>query len=275
MKKLVNHLELEKKRIEAKLLTLFPETSDDLLFEAARYSLLSPGKRLRPLLTCISGQIFEADPSLILYPACALECIHTFSLIHDDLPCMDNDDLRRGRPTLHKVYPESHALLTGDFLLNYAFSLLSARLDMAPQTQLALIQSLVKSTGEWGMIGGQALELLTENKASLCWETLSKIHEKKTAALFSSALEMGAILGKGTTQDRDLLVRIGKHFGIAFQILDDLEDGDGSLSILSRSEATSLVHSEIALMNHLLQELSVESDFLGQVLVYFLKLPLS
>ena len=164
--------------------------SDDLpyfpLFLAARYSLLSSGKRLRPMLVLAVCESFGIDQDHALIPACALEMIHTYSLIHDDLPCMDDDDLRRGQPTLHKVYPEWHALLTGDFLLTYAFELLSTAPLLDTHQKLDLIKSLAKHAGAHGMIGGQMIDLLSKEQ-TVDWKVLEQMHLGKTAGLIVAA----------------------------------------------------------------------------------------
>jgi geranylgeranyl diphosphate synthase type II len=204
--------------------------SDDLpyspLFLAARYSLLSSGKRLRPMLVLAVCESFGIDQDHALIPACALEMIHTYSLIHDDLPCMDDDDLRRGKPTLHKVYPEWHALLTGDFLLTYAFEILSAAPLLDTHQKLDLIKSLAKHAGAHGMIGGQMIDLLSKNQI-IDWKILEQMHLGKTAGLIIAALEFGGIISCISSNDFNHLRKAGSAIGIAFQLIDDiLDDGD-------------------------------------------------
>lgn len=198
-----------------------------LLFESARYSLLSKAKRLRPLLTLATVETFGGDLNAALYPACALELIHTYSLIHDDLPCMDDDDLRRGRPTLHKVYGEGHAVLTGDYLLTYAFEVLAKSPSLNPDQKVELMQILSQKAGADGMVGGQSADLLFEGKLT-DWQTLEFIHLNKTAALISASLEFGAVIANAPSHDRDLLKMIGQEIGLSFQIVDDILDVTGS-----------------------------------------------
>jgi len=214
------------KLLTAALVTLIQEkkeTPQKLLFEAARYSLLSGGKRLRPILAFAVAEMYGTPIEKILTPACALEIVHTYSLIHDDLPCMDDDDLRRGMPTLHKVYGEGHAVLTGDFLLTFAFELLAKSPHLTSDEKIELITSLSEAAGAEGMIGGQVVDLLSEGKP-INWDTLECMHVGKTSALIISALEFGAIIGNAPLRDRELLRTFGKSIGLAFQIIDDVLD---------------------------------------------------
>jgi geranylgeranyl diphosphate synthase type II len=206
-----------------KLLATPPNAPHASLFEAARYSLFSGGKRLRPLLTLTTAEAYGAPLINALHPACALELVHTYSLIHDDLPCMDDDDLRRGKPTLHKVYAEGHAVLTGDFLLTYAFQVLSESPNLSAEQRLALIQVLSQAAGPNGMIGGQVVDIASEGK-TLDWKTLEFMHLGKTAALFAAAILFGGIIGNAPASDLPKLEEIGLKFGLAFQIADDLDD---------------------------------------------------
>lgn len=193
------------------------------LFEAARYSLLGPGKRLRPLLALSILHGYHIPIKIGLDSACALECIHTYSLIHDDLPCMDNDDLRRGRPTLHKVFPEGLAVLAGDFLLTFAFDIISNTPNLSSKQRLDLIHSLSRRAGSHGIIGGQVVDLASEG-TSIDWETLHFMHLHKTAAIFICCLEFGAILSQVNDEDLKTLQHCGKALGVAFQVIDDLLD---------------------------------------------------
>lgn len=197
-----------------------------LLFEAASYSLLNPGKRLRPLLTLITTESLGGDINLALIPACAIEVIHTYSLIHDDLPAMDNDDLRRGRPTLHKIYPEGQAILVGDLLLTFAFELLSSHCKLPPKESLRLISILAKRAGGSGMILGQSLDLLGEGKTH-SWQELKQIHECKTADLLSACLEFGGICAGASESVCQALTQIGQDIGLSYQIIDDILDVEG------------------------------------------------
>lgn len=203
------------------------------LFSAARYSLLSSAKRIRPLLLFATLETFGVPVEIGVDPACAIEMVHTYSLIHDDLPCMDNDDYRRGKPTLHKVFPESHALLTGDFLLTHAFEILCRTSDLTDGQKVALVQTLSKYAGSHGMIGGQVIDLFSENK-TIDWQTLELMHYCKTACLIIASLDCGAIIANTSAEDRSILQSVGKKMGIAFQIVDDLLDVTGSFSEMGK-----------------------------------------
>ncbi len=205
--------------IEKRLQELVPY-QDETIFKAARYSLLSPGKRIRPRLVLATTESLGADPKLALDPACALEMVHTYSLIHDDLPCMDDDDLRRGKPTLHKVYGEDIATLTGDYLLTYAFQVIVAAEALSAEQKLALVESLARYAGAPGLISGQVTDLESKEKP-LDEATLQKMHIHKTGALLTAALEFGRIIaGKHI----DAFVDLGASIGLYYQIRDDLED---------------------------------------------------
>lgn len=193
------------------------------LFEAAKYSLFTGGKRLRPLLAVSVSEIFGISHQTSLQPACSLELVHTYSLIHDDLPCMDNDDYRRGKPTLHKVYNEGHAVLTGDFLLSLAFENIANASLLGAEQRIALISSLGKHAGAHGMLGGQVLDLASTGK-QIDLATLQEIHLKKTGAIIIACFEFGGIIGKANEHELSLLRIIGKNLGLAFQIIDDVLD---------------------------------------------------
>lgn len=212
-------------------------TEDGILFEAAHYSL-EGGKRLRPLITLAVVETFGKEIEKGLYPACALEMIHTYSLIHDDLPCMDDDDFRRGKPSLHRAYPESHAVLTGDFLLTYAFEVLVKAPHLSEAEKNRLVTVLALRAGSKGMIGGQVMDIEGEN---LRLEDLITMHIKKTAALITAAFEFGGIIAG--QDDLTPFRVIGEHLGLAYQIIDDILDGDGATLILGFKEAEDLAHS--------------------------------
>ncbi len=193
------------------------------LFTSASYSLAGPGKRLRPLLVLATGATYGVSLDKALIPACALEMIHTYSLIHDDLPCMDDDDLRRGKPTLHKIVPQWQALLTGDFLLTYAFEILSTAPQLNAEQKVALVHSLSTHAGAHGMIGGQMIDLMCEGE-TIDWELLEKMHQGKTASLIAAALQFGAIIAEASPTDVALLKQAGYAAGVAFQLIDDVLD---------------------------------------------------
>lgn len=216
-------------KIEKTLQLLVPEISEPhaLLYQAARYSLLSGGKRIRPILLLAVVETFQGSLQDALVPACALELIHTYSMIHDDLPCMDDDDFRRGKPTLHKQYSEGIATLAGDFLLTKAFELLAYAQHLKPEQKLELIQALAVRSGGNGMIAGQLLDLEAEKK-QISLDELKNIHAKKTGDLIVAALEMGAICAHANPNDKLILTEFGQLIGFAFQIVDDVLDATES-----------------------------------------------
>lgn len=216
-----------------------PSIPQRSVYEAMRYSLMAGGKRVRPVLTAAVTEMLGGDVSAAVSAAAAIECIHTYSLIHDDLPCMDNDDLRRGRPTCHKVFPESTALLAGDGLLNIAFELLSNEdyLKVSDGIKLRLIAALSAASGVRGMIGGQILDLEGEDRTDLSIEELELMHRGKTGAMISVSAEFGCILcGLHDETDEKLLKirEFSEKLGLAFQIKDDILDVVGDESVLGK-----------------------------------------
>lgn len=193
------------------------------LFTAARYSLLGGGKRLRPILTLATAESLGASIEKAIHPACALEMVHTYSLIHDDLPSMDNDDFRRGKPSLHRAFPEGHAVLTGDFLLTYAFEVLSQAPGLSTEQKLRLISTLSMRAGSQGMIGGQVLDLDTVGR-QINLDALKLIHRLKTGALLKAAIEFGGIIANISESQMAQLQHFGDQIGLAFQIMDDILD---------------------------------------------------
>lgn len=250
--------------LEAKLSYLLkehPELPYGHLFTAARYSVFSEAKRLRPLLLILTAESYDVPVEIALQPAAAIECIHTYSLIHDDLPCMDDDDFRRGKPSLHKVYEESHALLTGDYLLTFAFELIANSSGISDTKKVALIRTLSKRIGAHGMVGGQVTDL-TFTKQTLNWDTLALIHHSKTAALITAALEGGAILGDAPAADLKLFEEIGMCIGLGFQLVDDLLDvgkeGEkiSALSIIAEEKCREIALENLEKAHELLFSLS-------------------
>ena len=234
-------------RFEERLSELVPNVETNALFAAARYSLFAPSKRLRPLFLLQIAECYGADPECALNPACALEMVHTYSLIHDDLPCMDDDDMRRGKPSLHKAYPEGHAMLTGDFLLTFAFEILASSPVLNAEQRLALIQTLSRCAGVEGMAGGQADDLKWQRTGYRPnWQELSHMLYKKTAALFSCAFEMGGIVAGAPPDDLDLLQDAGMAYGLAFQIQDDIADQDGAYRLLELEAASNFSRELLA-----------------------------
>jgi geranylgeranyl diphosphate synthase type II len=203
------------------------------LAEAMRYSVLGGGKRLRPLLCLMAADASGADPAAALPASCALELVHTYSLIHDDLPAMDDDDLRRGRPTCHKAYDESTAILAGDGLLTLAFEVI-VRHVRPSATAAACVKALAEGAGPAGMVGGQMADLLAEGRSDGTVADLEAIHRRKTGALLRSALRMGAIVAGAAPPILEALETYGRAVGLAFQIVDDLLDVQGDESKLGK-----------------------------------------
>jgi farnesyl diphosphate synthase len=201
---------------------------EESVLEAMRYSALSGGKRLRPFLTVSSAALFGVSPESAIEAACAIEFIHTYSLIHDDLPALDNDDLRRGKPTCHKAFDEATAILAGDGLQAYAFQILSNhRTHSDPNVRCELVSALANAAGCWGMVGGQMMDLEAENQA-LSPDEIIRMQRMKTGELFAISCEAGAILGKAPMMMRKLLRAYAHDMGLAFQITDDLLDVEGT-----------------------------------------------
>ncbi len=219
--------------VETLLDQLLPPRADDRLREAMRYAVLGQGKRLRPFLVMQSAGLFGVEPSRALRVAAALECVHCYSLVHDDLPAMDDDDLRRGQPTLHRKFDEATAILAGDALLTFAFEILggpATHPDAVVRSELVL--ALAKASGENGMVGGQMLDLAAETSGFASASEIAAMQDKKTGALFSFACEAGAMLGGG---DVDALRRYAKCFGLAFQIHDDVLDVTSDTATLGKA----------------------------------------
>ena len=197
--------------------------------EAMHYSLFAGGKRLRPILCLAGAEAVGGDVSEALPVACALEMIHTYSLIHDDLPAMDNDDLRRGHPTCHKQFDEATAILAGDGLLTEAFRTMAeaARHFIGKEAVLLeVIQLIAAAAGYQGMVGGQMLDLMAEGR-QVTPKELETIHRLKTGALLTASVRAGALMGGGSRQEVTLITRYGEKFGLAFQITDDILDVEG------------------------------------------------
>ncbi|MCT8972436.1 polyprenyl synthetase family protein [Microbaculum marinisediminis] len=214
------------------------------LGDAMRHAVLGGGKRLRPYVVLRSAELFAIPEAAAMPTACALELLHCYSLVHDDLPAMDDDDLRRGRPTVHRAYDEATAILAGDALLTLAFEVVSAPAPQAdPAISATLVHTLARAAGATGMAAGQILDLEAEGRfdggepLSLSESQVSHLQSLKTGALFRFAAEAGAILGKASPEDRVRLVRYGAALGRAFQIADDLLDEEASPEELGKATA--------------------------------------
>ena len=212
------------------------------LFAAMRYSALGGGKRLRPALCFAAAAACGAEPERLAPVACALEFVHTYSLIHDDLPALDNDDYRRGRPTNHRVFGEAMAILAGDALLTLAFSAL-LRAPVPPGRLVRLVDELASASGCLGMVGGQVADMLGEGR-SLDADELNFIHSHKTGALLRAAVRMGAIAAGAPDGALFALTEYAKRVGLAFQIVDDILDVTGSQAQLGKSPGADAAHGK-------------------------------
>ncbi|NEP06563.1 MAG: polyprenyl synthetase family protein [Okeania sp. SIO1H6] len=212
---------LVEKALDNSITVVYP----DKIYEAMRYSLLAGGKRLRPILCLASCELSGGNIEMAMPTACALEMIHTMSLIHDDLPAMDNDDYRRGKLTNHKVYGEDIAILAGDGLLSYAFEFVATQTkNVLPQQVLQVIARLGKAVGAAGLVGGQVVDLASEGLSEVSEETLHFIHTHKTGALLEACVVCGAILANASQANLQRLSRYAQNIGLAFQIVDDILD---------------------------------------------------
>lgn len=212
----------------AGLLPSIKDVREDKLYDAMRYSSLAVGKKIRAFLTITTAKLFACEMKAVLLAASAIEFIHVYSLIHDDLPSMDNDDFRRGKLSCHKKYGEAIAILAGDALLTYAFEILSdIKQYEDPLVCLELIKTIAKAVGFNGMVGGQALDLLSQNTELNLLEIM-RLQQMKTGDLFAASCQAGAIIGKASTTQREALTNYSYKIGLAFQITDDLLDIEGS-----------------------------------------------
>lgn len=232
-----NLLGEEIRRVQSEIDSVFdailpiPDDTSARLVEAMRYAAIGGGKRVRPLLVCSTAALFGVSRDAALRAGAAIEAIHVYSLIHDDLPCMDNDDLRHGKPTLHKAYDEATAVLAGDALHSLAFEILADDATSEdPFTRSELILTLGQASGMSGMAGGQMMDMVADEKGVVYdLQAITKLQQLKTGALLAAAVEMGAILGKVPPQARAHLRAYARDIGLAFQIADDLLDVEGDI----------------------------------------------
>jgi len=223
--------------VERGLETLLPKPdgSEARLAEAMRYAALDGGKRLRPFLVAETGRVFGAEEHRLVRAAAAVEAVHTYSLVHDDLPAMDNDDLRRGRPTTHVAFDDATAILAGDALLTIAFDWLSGEdTHPDPAVRCALVACLAQGSGVHGMAGGQMIDLQSEGK-TLTLEAITRLHAMKTGALITASCLMGAVLGGAGEEERACIEAYGRKLGLAFQIADDVLDATASSEDLGKT----------------------------------------
>jgi farnesyl diphosphate synthase len=201
--------------------------AESQLIAAMRYAALDGGKRLRPFFTLEVGRMFDADESALLRAAVAIECVHTYSLIHDDLPCMDDDDLRRGRPTLHRQFDEATALLAGDALLTFAFEILADPASHSdPQMRCKLIAGLAKAAGGQGMVAGQAADMAGADIGSDLI-AVTRMNRQKTGALINFSVDAAALIAIASAAEKTALSRYAHDIGLTFQMVDDLLDAEG------------------------------------------------
>ncbi|WP_424468713.1 polyprenyl synthetase family protein [Parvibaculum sp.] len=223
--------------VEAALDALLPRADgpEARVFEAMRYAVLVGGKRFRPFLVCESAKLFGVHSASALRVAAAVECVHTYSLVHDDLPCMDDDDLRRGQPTVHHKYDEATAVLAGDALLTFAFEILAdGGTHELSEVRLDLVRRLAEAAGARGMVGGQMIDLASEGQ-SLDIGAVTRLQRLKTGALIAFSSEAGAVLGRASDEALHALHAYAHNLGLAYQIADDLLDVEGEAAVIGKS----------------------------------------
>ncbi len=235
-------------RVEAALDEKLP-VARDLLGEAMRYSTLNRGKRLRAALVYACGEDFGCAPATLDNAACAVECLHAYSLIHDDLPAMDDADLRRGKPSCHKAFDEATAILAGDALNTLAFSLLAAT-PLSEKIGLAQIRHLSAAAGWAGMVGGQSRDMAASHQ-ELTLGAVREIHRDKTGALLEACLHLGALPGTAYPQHRRTLKELGEEIGIAYQIIDDMLDVTADTKTLGKPSGKDAIQAKNTYLSHL------------------------
>lgn len=259
-----------------------------VVIEAMRYSLFAGGKRLRPVLLMAAADAVGGRGDRYLNVACGIEMIHTYSLIHDDLPAMDNDDYRRGKPTNHKVYGEGLAILAGDALLTAAFEIMLRQENAPPETVIRVVHEIGFAAGPHGMVGGQAIDLASEGK-TINIDTIALMHQAKTGALFKAAIRAGAMLANATAGQVAALTKYAEHFGLAFQITDDILDVVGSqdkigkpvgsdvrnqkatyVSIYSLETARQMAEQAVGQAMEALREFGEEARVLREMVTYLI-----
>jgi len=243
------YLAAKKKIIDEALERYLPgeDNYPPVIFKAVRYSVFAGGKRIRPILCLASADTVGGNCELVLPVACALELIHTYSLIHDDLPAIDDDDYRRGRLTSHKVFGEDIAILAGDALLTEAFHLMSDTSlteKISPEKLLFVIRDIAESAGYLGMVGGQVVDVQSEGR-DVDSEVLNYIHTRKTGAMITAAVKAGAILSNAGEVELNALISYGHHIGLAFQIADDILNVEGDQVLLGKGTGSDAKRGKI------------------------------
>jgi geranylgeranyl diphosphate synthase type II len=241
------YLEDRQNIVEEALYRYLPEDGIPAeIYKAVRYSVFNGGKRIRPILCLAAAEAVGGDLVPAMPVACALELIHTYSLIHDDLPSMDNDDFRRGKPTCHKVFGENIAILAGDALLTEAFSLLSRaeKVMFSAERRLAIIQEIADAAGIGGMVGGQALDVISE-KSGADQKILQEIHRRKTGALIAAAVKSGAMIFNAGKDKLQSLTEYGMNVGQAFQIADDILNVEGDSELMGKGTGSDAALNKV------------------------------
>lgn len=234
------------------------ELDTPIIYESMAYSVFAGGKRLRPILAIMTCELFGGNIIDVIPFACSIELIHTYSLIHDDLPAMDNDDFRRGKPTNHKVFGDGFAILAGDALLNKAYEILFDNiLNNKKQEYVKAAYIISNAAGIAGMIGGQTMDLYYENKEIII-EKLIEMHDRKTGALIKASLETGAIIAKAEEKDIEIINKYGYLIGRAFQITDDILDVKGSKEKLGKTIGKDMINKKTTYVRYYGLEKSLE-----------------
>jgi geranylgeranyl diphosphate synthase type II len=240
------YLRDRKQEVESALDASISITYPEKIYESMRYSLMAGGKRLRPILTLAACELLGGDRATAMPTACAMEMVHTMSLIHDDLPAMDNDDFRRGKLTNHKVYGDDIAILAGDALLAYAFEYIAAQTKAVPAERiLKVVAHLGHAVAATGLVGGQVVDLECEGKPDVTSETLTFIHIHKTAALLESCVICGALLAGANDTDIKRLSTYANNIGLAFQIIDDILDITATSEELGKTAGKDLAAQKV------------------------------
>jgi len=244
-KSLQGFFQTQTSRVERALDSFLPKPSQNLaqIHEAMRYSVLNGGKRIRPLLCLAVCEMLGGNEKEAMIPACAVELIHCYSLVHDDLPCLDNDEFRRGQLTCHKKFGEAIALLAGDALVTLAFEVVGQLKDS--QKAHRILKELSQAAGTLGMVGGQVMDILLD-KGEMDLTTLDAIHIQKTGQLIKTSCLAGSIIAGANRDEERHILRFGEYLGFAFQIVDDILDGDGYLRFMSAHEARVKAREVIA-----------------------------